>query len=304
MNHPLKSGWPYSAALRWGITQVGRRLRDRARAIGAELAFSHDGIRVTVNGRDVWFPLGQASLVWTILGMFSDFERRLVFDEGRPRPTADCRAPTWYRIPATGDRLRLPELPELADFCSGYLLRGKPSEGEVVFDAGAYCGEMTIVFARLVGGRGRVFAFEPDPANAEFLEANVAAAGLRNVVVLRRGLWRTSGRLAFHGGGGLGSHLEPGASNAEVEVLGLEEAAEIAGTAPGFVKMDIEGAEVDTIEGSLEFIARQSIRFAIASYHLRENRPTSSLLEELFRRVGYQVETGYPEHLTTWAWRG
>ena len=63
--------------------------------------------------------------------------------------------------------------------------------------------------------------------------------------------------------------------------------------------MDIEGAEIEAIEGSLNFIRRHSIRLAIGSYHVRDGRPTSETLERLFRSIDYEVETGYPDHLTS-----
>ncbi len=45
--------------------------------------------------------------------------------------------------------------------------------GDTVVDIGANLGWYTVVMARLVGGEGRVVAFEPDPRNFELLLRNV-----------------------------------------------------------------------------------------------------------------------------------
>lgn len=298
-----RHSWLYSLGLALRLTPVGRHLRQRAAALGFRLRYRRDAVCVSREGREVWFPLDQVAHVWTILGVYPEFERRLIFEPGPRGGRADLRRAQWYRIPGTADRVRLPCLPELPDLWKGYAGRGVPAEGAVVFDGGAYCGELSICLARTVGPRGRVFAFEPDPTSADLLEGNVKAAGLDNVTLVRRGLWSHSAQLSFAAQGAPGSRVGPADGAIQVPVISLSEAAEQAGAVPAFVKLDIEGAEVEVIEGSLDFIARHSIRFAIASYHLRDGRPTSERLEVLFRKIGYQVETGYPEHPTTWAWR-
>jgi hypothetical protein len=68
-----------------------------------------------------------------------------------------------------------------------------------------------------------------------------------------------------------------------------------------FVKMDIEGAEIEAIEGAGSVLSTLKPKFAIASYHRRNGRPTAETLERLFREVGYSSITGFPEHMTTYA---
>jgi len=58
-----------------------------------------------------------------------------------------------------------------------------------------------------------------------------------------------------------------------------------------FVKKDIEGVEIEALEGSLSLLSSHKPRFAIASYHLRDGRRTAETLEQMFRSAGYLAET-------------
>src|ERR1700722_172759 len=65
--------------------------------------------------------------------------------------------------------------------------------GQVVYDVGANIGFFTLLLARLVGPRGRVFAFEPMPENAAALRHIVALNGLDNVTVVEKAMSSESG---------------------------------------------------------------------------------------------------------------
>jgi len=50
-----------------------------------------------------------------------------------------------------------------------------------LFDIGANTGQYTQLAARLVGKRGRVFAFEPVPNTAEVLDVQVKASSINKL---------------------------------------------------------------------------------------------------------------------------
>jgi hypothetical protein len=64
--------------------------------------------------------------------------------------------------------------------------------------------------------------------------------------------------------------------------------------------MDIEGAEVESLKGAVETISKFSPRFAIASYHIRNNEKTCFAVEKFLMGNGYAVETFFTPHLTTY----
>ena len=72
---------------------------------------------------------------------------------------------------------------------------------------------------------------------------------------------------------------------------------------PDFIKMDIEGAEIEAVRGSINTIKKFKPAFAIASYHIIKNKTTSVFLEDFFSRIGYNVKSDFSKHLTTYAWK-
>ena len=178
-----------------------------------------------------------------------------------------------------------------------YFYKYRPRTGDVVLDCGAYCGESTYLFSKLVGSSGRVVAFEPDEDNFAALTANIKRHSLTNVVPLQVGVWSHKSTLSFANEGNLGACL--GAVGArgdehlstQVEVMTLGEACRDLGVSHiNYIKMDIEGAEIEAIEGAIELLERTPVHLAIAN-HWRDGKSTFETVERLLRTIGYQTET-------------
>lgn len=134
-------------------------------------------------------------------------------------------------------------------------IRDHLSPGAVFFDVGANVGFFSLLAARLVGPTGAVHAFEPVPANAACIRANVAANRFGNVTVWPMAVGRAPGtatmRLARHPGGAtLAGDLQDPAGTLTVEVVTLDGlVGRGALPAPTLVKVDVEGAEADVLAG-------------------------------------------------------
>ena len=270
------------------------------------------GWRVTITSEDICLTRGERTIwlkateIYVLLFSFDAVETRSLVEKRQGRWVSDLRGPARYRTTRTSDVFWIRKLIDLHNPVDGYLLRGDPAPGDLVFDAGAFEGEFSLVAARLVGPSGRVVAFEPDPENRVWLERNICEAGITNITICPCGLWSESTEIEFAADGTCGSRAavfeDSGVDSSGIQVLGLAEAADQFGV-PDFIKMDIEGAEIEVIKGAASWLTQHAVRFAIASYHERDGQITSELLEPMFRKVGYEAATGYPEHRTTWAWR-
>lgn len=133
--------------------------------------------------------------------------------------------------------------------------------GWVVYDVGANIGYFTLMFSRLVGESGAVFAFEPLPANLERLKENLELNGLTSLVKVHPvAVIDESKTVEFLIGssGAMGKTI--GSAGRENEEL-YQESIEVPGIAlddfifkqenppPRAIKMDIEGGETLAIQG-------------------------------------------------------
>ena len=55
--------------------------------------------------------------------------------------------------------------------------------------------------------------------------------------------------------------------------------------------MDIEGAEIEALEGCVQTVQKLSQNFAIASYHFVNGEQTYIKVEEFFKKINYPYKT-------------
>lgn len=190
---------------------------------------------------------------------------------------------------------------ELIGYEKHYAIR----EGDVVVDAGAYTGHFTVYAAKKVGPRGKVISFEADSSIYRLLEENVKLNNLTNVTLINKGVWSSEAELKFDSRG-TGSHIVDGESAdraiKSIQTVSLDQALEELGISHvDLIKMDIEGAEIEAVNGARRLMEQPGVHFAIASYHILDGVRTSTLLEPQFAALGYSAVTEYPSHLTTYA---
>jgi FkbM family methyltransferase len=129
--------------------------------------------------------------------------------------------------------------------------------GATFFDVGANVGFVTILAARLVGPSGRVVAFEPVPENVAAIRENLALNGIDWVDVRQTAVGRAAGSASFivsdvSAFSRLASVNVPSGARESIEVVvsSIDELMSAGGLpAPDVVKIDIEGAELEAIEG-------------------------------------------------------
>jgi FkbM family methyltransferase len=138
------------------------------------------------------------------------------------------------------------------------------SAEECFIDCGSYTGDTIQSFISQTGNCfGKVIAFEADDAVMPALESFVSRLGAR--ASLHRAAVGARTGTVFFSGDGIGGGCVTGASNATVRCVRLDDV--LKNERISFVKMDIEGAELDALEGAQTVIARDRPILAICSYH-------------------------------------
>jgi FkbM family methyltransferase len=134
-------------------------------------------------------------------------------------------------------------------------------------DCGAFTGD-TIANLVAAGRTPRAtYAFEPDQRNYRALAATAERLNLAQCVLFPCGVSSQTATLRFKTDGtyaGAASVLDP-AGNSLIQCVALDEA--LKGIAPSMIKMDIEGAEIDALNGARSIIARHRPDLAICVYH-------------------------------------
>lgn len=134
-------------------------------------------------------------------------------------------------------------------------------QGDVVLDIGTCIGYYTLIFAKLVGKNGKVYAFEPEPTNFTLLKKNVEINGYENVVLVQKAVSNRSGKLRlFLSEENLGDHriYDPhnGRNFIEVESIKLDDYFKNYNGEINFIKMDIQGAEGGALQGMFELLKK------------------------------------------------
>lgn len=185
----------------------------------------------------------------------------------------------------------------------GYGLHYKLKGGDIVVDAGAYPGDYTLFAGKKVGRGGKIICFEPGSKNRKVLKKNIAYAKLKNVIIIPKGLWSENTFLKIKEDE-LSSSVLTNNGQTKIEVVKLDDELEKLGVNKiDFLKMDIEGAEIEAIKGCKETLRNNNVKIAIASYHIIDGKKTNSFIESFLIKLGYKVKSDFPKHLTTYGWK-
>lgn len=135
--------------------------------------------------------------------------------------------------------------------------------GATVYDIGANVGFVTLLAARLVGPTGRVIAFEPVPENVAAIRHNLALNGIDWAEVVETAVAEKPGSATLilsdvSAFSRLATVNVPTGARGQIEV-GVTSVDEFlaAGLAPppDFVKIDVEGAELEVVRGMRQTLA-------------------------------------------------
>lgn len=136
------------------------------------------------------------------------------------------------------------------------------SEDEVFVDCGAYDGDTMLSFIDVTHGKySKIFAFEPEKCNIEKMRKNISQ--FENIEIIEKGCFSNSQILYFQGEGGTTSSVSD-QGNIKIEVAALDN---IISEKVTFIKMDINGSELEALKGAQNIIRSHRPRLAICLYH-------------------------------------
>lgn len=146
-----------------------------------------------------------------------------------------------------------------------------PELCDIILDGGVseYINSQ-IHFVKTIGATGKYYGFEPDPVGfCKAYEGMNRLAPYTNYELIPFGLWHKQGKLRFEmlGLGTRSTDLN-NASTIECDVLSIDEFVKCRNmNQVDFIKLDVEGAELNVIKGAIKTITKFRPKLAISVYH-------------------------------------
>ncbi len=141
----------------------------------------------------------------------------------------------------------------------------KISDDEVFVDCGAYTGDTALLFKKKVGGRyKKIICFEPDHFNYKMLMAKK----IKRLIAFNAGVWDKTDDLCFNERGATSSGISD-KGDVQIKVRAIDDVKECHDAT--FIKMDIEGSELNALKGAEKTIRENKPKLAICIYHSNED---------------------------------
>ena len=144
---------------------------------------------------------------------------------------------------------------------------------EIFIDAGCYDGETSVEFTRWCSNNyEKIYAFEPSESLLNLCKRNFLNAGISAVELVDKVCWSKAGSVNFATGNQLevfgAAHVQA-TSGVELRTESIDNLLD--GKQATFIKMDIEGSELEALKGAQKTIKKWRPKLAISIYHKHDD---------------------------------
>lgn len=146
-----------------------------------------------------------------------------------------------------------------------YMEKFMEYSNDIMVDAGSFDGETSEIFCDMYPDYKKIYIFEPSEIN--FCKVKDRLSKKDNIIYHKVGLSDSKQTLYFDGNSGSSSKISND-GNTKIDVIRLDD---ITNDKISFIKMDIEGSELDALKGSVNHIKNNHPKLAIAAYHNPED---------------------------------
>jgi FkbM family methyltransferase len=173
------------------------------------------------------------------------------------------------------------------------------TQSDVVYDVGANVGIYSLLASLRVGPSGKVYSFEPLQRNLSYLRRHLILNNMQNCLIVETAVsnrngtrpfsaaaWDTNmGRLSFDGEILISSITLDSCIYGEKRFL-----------PPNIIKIDVEGAELEVLEGSSRTLTEFHPMIFLEVHGTQLHADCRAFLIA----KGYHVDEGYGQLIATW----
>lgn len=140
-----------------------------------------------------------------------------------------------------------------------------------IIDAGAFTGDTSLPLSRYTNKT--IYAFEPFEKSFELLNKNIADNNIENIVAINKSLGNLNGeRTLYLSGNNIqgitsDSHIRAYDNEIKVQETTIDTFVSENNLNVGYITIDVEGAELDLLNGAINTIKTQKPILVISLYH-------------------------------------
>ena len=184
------------------------------------------------------------------------------------------------------------ELPRLRAFANTI------TPGAVIYDVGANVGIYSLLASLRATASGTVYAFEPLERNLHYLRRHISLNNLRNCTILAEAVGNLDGMRSFSASA-LESSMARLAPGGELLVPSTTLDTRVYGTQrlrpPHILKIDVEGAELEVLQGGYRTIAEFHPTIFLEIHGTQLHSDCRAFLSN----IGYLIEESYAQITAT-----
>ncbi|HOW10425.1 MAG TPA: FkbM family methyltransferase [Bacteroidales bacterium] len=164
--------------------------------------------------------------------------------------------------------------------------------GSIFFDIGAHIGYYSAIGAMLNDGKGHVYSFEPRPMNAGFFRKHMKKNGFTNVTLFEAAVGEKDGFVQFDTAHGSATGRVSSDGDLKVKQVSIDRmVGDGELPSPDFIKIDVEGGEIDVLKGLTGVVAKCRPRLIIATH----NPECYTFTTDFLKKNRYRFEVLNPD---------
>lgn len=172
------------------------------------------------------------------------------------------------------------------------LIKDIVKPGDIVFDIGANIGYYALLESRLVGPNGKIYAIEPVPTNVELLKNNIKLNNFNNIEVFQLAISDKDGenQIYLSEKSNWCSMINNSEKTGSIPVKTAKLDTFVRGKKfPDLVRMDVEGYEIEIINGMDEMLSASNPLKVIIEMHCCMLNDLGFGLIEKMEKYGFKI---------------
>jgi FkbM family methyltransferase len=271
------------------LKELGRSNDDRSYAVSQRLdlpnassgAATYPEARATKTPEELSIALAQWKEVvaaghFVQFGAQSFIDPYIVFKRLAGAPTyiliSTFEGLYWY------DKFDLTDVPYLH-------MLGMIRPGDVVIDCGSNQGINSLAYSRIIGATGHVHAFDPYPINCAIAKFNAKINDRENITIHQKAVSNREDILNIS----VGTQDILDAKGSADAITATAVTIDSFELKPNFIKIDVEGAEINALEGAAETVRKFEPYIYLESHHPAQIARFGRRVDEIFDIIDLRI---------------